>query len=172
MYYLCYILAMAPFGQTLWLWRLERRLTQDALAWRAGISRPNLSAIERGKREVSLGTLRALAAALNVRPGVLVDGVAPSSAEPGAARWSRQALERIAEAVVRGTSVREAREQALVEALRWVLRHRLSARRQLGGRARRGKRAAEAAWLRLEAAYPREVIQSALQRIEDRWRRA
>lgn len=68
---------MLPFGETVLAWRLARGLTQAALANLARVSRPNLSAIERGQREVTLGTLRALAVALDVRPGVLVDGVSP-----------------------------------------------------------------------------------------------
>jgi transcriptional regulator with XRE-family HTH domain len=61
-----------PFGETVLAWRLARGMTQAALARAACIPRPNLSAIERGDREVTLKTLRALALALEVRPGVLV----------------------------------------------------------------------------------------------------
>lgn len=65
---------MIPFGQAVLLWRLHRGLTQQTLAVKARVPRSNLSAIERGKREVSLRTLRSLALALEVRPGVLADG--------------------------------------------------------------------------------------------------
>ena len=78
----------SPFGQTLFLWRLDRHLSQAALAQRAGIPRPNLSLMERGKREVTLGTLRALAVALDVRPGILADGVLPVPWQ-GKPTWSR-----------------------------------------------------------------------------------
>ena len=81
---------MAPFGETVLLWRLQRGLTQKELARRAGVPRPNLSAIERGQLEVSLKTVRALALALGVRPGVLVDGIAPE--EGGAGELSREAM--------------------------------------------------------------------------------
>ncbi len=53
--------------------RKWRGLTQDALAVKAGISQPYLSALESGKKTGDIGTLRALAAAL----GVGLDDVTP-----------------------------------------------------------------------------------------------
>ena len=158
-----------PFGQTLLLWRTYRGLTQAELARRARMARPNLSAIERGQREVSLGTLRALAAALEIRPGVLVDGVPPAALAQGDRGLSRQALERIADAVVGRVPLPTAGEaRTLVEALRQIIRHRTAVAGRPAGRLRRGKRAADAAWLLLEATYTPEVLQSLLQRIADR----
>ena len=159
---------MTPFGQTVFLWRVARGLTQEQLAKRARISRPNLSAIERGKREVSLGTLRALALNLEIRPGILVDGIAPGVREARPARRSREALERMAEAVVRRTRVHDPQERAVVEALRRILTHRTFASQGRWRRSRRGRRAAQTAWLQLESTYPREVVQSLIQRVIDR----
>ncbi|MBI3319004.1 MAG: helix-turn-helix domain-containing protein [Candidatus Omnitrophica bacterium] len=159
---------MPAFNQTLLLWRLHRGFTQEALARHAGIARPNLCAIERGKREVSLGTLRALALGLGIRPGVLVDGVPPGATGGGLAPLSRQALERVADAVVRGTAIRDAREQALADALSEIVRSRRRALSGRRGHLRRGKRAAESAWLWLEATLPLGAVQSLLQRIADR----
>ena len=85
---------MVPFGEAVLLWRLERGLTQQQLAKRAGVSRPNLSAIETGLRDASLRSVRALALALDVRPGLLVDGIAPGEEEAKRGR-SRAAMERI-----------------------------------------------------------------------------
>ncbi|WP_281985466.1 helix-turn-helix domain-containing protein [Azonexus hydrophilus] len=48
------------------VWREQRGLTQDALAARAGISKPYLCQIETRKRVGALKTLRAIAAALAV----------------------------------------------------------------------------------------------------------
>ncbi|HMF41326.1 MAG TPA: helix-turn-helix transcriptional regulator, partial [Polyangia bacterium] len=70
---------MQPFGETVLAWRLARGMTQAELGRAARIPRPNLSAIERGDREVTLKTLRALALALDVRPGVLADGIPPEA---------------------------------------------------------------------------------------------
>lgn len=84
---------MLPFGETVLVWRLARGMSQAELASAARMSRPNLSAVERGDREVTLRTLRQLALALDVRPGVLADGIAPTtSVRP----LGRRALERIA----------------------------------------------------------------------------
>lgn len=54
-------------------WREHRRLTQDRLAQRAGISKAYLSQIEGGKRAGSTATLRKLAGALQVPVGVLLE---------------------------------------------------------------------------------------------------
>ncbi|MBI3318268.1 MAG: helix-turn-helix domain-containing protein [Candidatus Omnitrophica bacterium] len=174
---------MLPFSQTLWLWRVDRGLTQEALARRAGISRPNLSAIETGKREVSLRTLRALAAALEIPPGLLADGTGPVL-EKSAIPLSRAAMERIADGVVRrvpaATTQRlqvvrpplaaaRTQERILVNLLREILKHRLSSAGPLGI-LRGGKRRMDAAWLLLNGSYPPEVIRSLVQRIEDRLR--
>src|SRR6185437_7370469 len=114
MSYICDNLFMRPFGETVLAWRLTRGMTQAQLARAARIPRTNLSAIERGEREVTLPTLRALALALNVRPGTLVDGETPgASASP----LTRTQMERIAEATVRGTALSDPRESALA---RWL----------------------------------------------------
>lgn len=143
----------APFGQTVFLWRRHRRLTQQQLAERAGLPRPNLCAIEQGHREVSLTTLRALALALQVPAGVLVEGVAPAVAAPPAQRLTRSAIERIANAVGTRRQPVDRTEQVLVGLLQAVLTPQ-----------RGRKQAAETAWLTLRAHYPRETLQTLLQR--------
>lgn len=160
-----------PLARTLILWRAERGLSQEDLARRAGIPRPNLSAIERGKRDLTLGTLLGLARALGVRPGILVDGI-PPRAEEGKAPLSRKEMERVADAVVRAKPAQNRRERALVEALRSLVWHRLARSQRGGGDARRGYRSAANAWLWLRATYPPEVVKSLLQRVTDREARA
>ena len=158
-----------PFGDTLRLWRVHCGLTQEALAHRAGIPRPNLSAIEHVRREVSLSTLRALAEALEVQPGCLVDGVIPQR-KWASVVFTRPRLERIANAVVSGSPARD-EERSLVELLRSIVRHRVSiaySRRV----PRRGRRATIKAWLVLQAQLPPAVLHSLLERIEDRLRLA
>jgi len=118
---------MGRFGQTVWLWRRHRGLTQAQLAQRTRMARPNLSAIERGRREVTLGTLRALAVALDVQPGVLADGVAPEAHRRGPLSSSRDTLERVADAVAFGRGVADPRERAVVEALTLLLGPRTQA---------------------------------------------
>jgi transcriptional regulator with XRE-family HTH domain len=151
---------MLPFGPTVRRWRLERGLSQDELARRAGLPRPNLSNMERGTGDVSLRTLRALALALNVTPGTLADGHPP---DPGAP-LSRAALERIAGAAATRKPVADPGEQALADHLFALLRPRL---RALGIRLpgpRRLARRSQNAWLTLAAHSP-EVAKSLVQRV-------
>lgn len=161
-----------PFGQTIVLWRAHRRLTQEALARKAGIPRPNLSAIERGRREVTLGTLRALALGLDIPPGILADGMPPEGRKPSRAQLSRAALERIADSAVRATPLPKESERRLADALRKVARQRLLAARQQTPPQRRSVRDVDEAWLWLTASYPPAIVQSLLQRMADRlWQR-
>ena len=55
--------------------RLERGLSQEALAAIAGLDRTYVSSCEAGRRNVTLRTICRLAAALQVDPGVLVSGL-------------------------------------------------------------------------------------------------
>jgi len=157
---------MAPFGETVLLWRLQRGLTQSELARRAGVPRPNLSAIERGQREVSLKTVRALGVALGVRAGVLVDGILPQE-EEGTGRLSREAMERIADAVVEKRILPEAGEQALADQLRRLVSSRLRAGRPVTKKRVRLSRGPDRAWLSLSS-YPYAVIESLVGRILER----
>ncbi len=54
-------------------WREYRRMTQDALATAAGLSKPYLSQIENRKRDGSIEVFQSLAAALCVPIDVLVE---------------------------------------------------------------------------------------------------
>lgn len=159
-----------PFGQTILLWRLERGLTQEALARRAGLARPNLSAVERGRREVTLSTLRALAAALDVQPGLLVDGIAPQAHRHGPLPSSREALERIADTVAFGGAVTDPRERAVVEALTVLLGPRTRAMHRQWRRPRSGRRAALNAWRTLASLCSREAISTLVDRVAQRQR--
>ena len=149
---------MIPFGQNVLLWRVHRGLTQEKLAGCARISRPNLSAIERGRREVSLTTLRALALALEVNPGTLVDGIGPVPAQ--APVFSRPVLERIADAVWKETPLQSKQEEKLADLLRPLLHPRKNLHR--------GKRSSEMAWLQLKSAYPARIVQTLIERVRDR----
>jgi transcriptional regulator with XRE-family HTH domain len=90
---------MIDFADNIYLWRIFRGLSQEELAVKTGIPRPNISVIERGSREVTLATVRRLAAALKVKPGMLVNGVAPPYFK-GKKKLSRKSLELIIEAIL------------------------------------------------------------------------
>lgn len=53
-------------------------ISQDELAFRADMHRTNVSAIERGIRNVSLDNLYFLAKALEISPSKLIDEIEPS----------------------------------------------------------------------------------------------
>ncbi len=154
---------MTPFGETVLLWRLKRGLTQEELARRARVPRPNLSAIERGRREVSLKTVRALAVALDVRPGMLVEGIPPQD-EGETGRLSRKAMERIADAVVRNTPLTQPSELALANQLKNLVGSRLRAAGLVNEGTVRLGRFSELAWLLLSQ-YPGAEIESLVARI-------
>lgn len=69
---------MICFSENLKAWRLFRGLTQEEVARRCGISRPNLVALEQGKRECTISTLNRLAYGLGVSPGTFLDQAPPS----------------------------------------------------------------------------------------------
>jgi DNA-binding XRE family transcriptional regulator len=67
--------AAERFGENL---RRQRRLTdmsQDEVAFRAGVHRTEISQLERGLRHARVDTVAKLAAALEVDPGVFFDGI-------------------------------------------------------------------------------------------------
>lgn len=150
---------MLAFGDTILLWRLNRSLSQQRLAALANIPRPNLSDIEKGKRNVTLSTIRSLAQALEVSPGTLVNGEPP---EPE--RWkeglTRESMERIAHAVARGTYPEDAAERHISilvrEVLHCSLHHVKSRNKHLPLPGRKSNRA----WLLLRAMYPAETVNS------------
>ena len=61
------------FGLRLKTLRKEKGLSQEELALKSGLNRPYLSAIEKGKRNVSLEVMEKLAGALGVEIGELID---------------------------------------------------------------------------------------------------
>lgn len=161
-------MAHFPFGQTVRLWRLHRGLTQAALARAAGLPRPNLSAIERGRRDVSLATLRTLAAALEVPTGALVDGLAPTEIQGVRPALSRAAVERIADAAARDRRVEDPREQTVVLALRVLLGSRMRSMRRQYRRPRLGHRRVLESWMLLKSLYDRQAIRVLADRVMER----
>jgi len=141
-------------------WRLARGMTQAHLAHAARIPRPNLSAIERGDREVTLKTLRALALALDLRPGVLADGIPPVAANTP---LSRARLERIARAAARGDQAADPREAALAGHLRQALSARIGAGAK--GRPGRTLAAADRAYFLLRTSESSATVSSLVDRV-------
>lgn len=72
-------------------------MTQEELAERSGISRPNLVALERGRRECTITTLNRLAYALEISSGTLLDQPPPVKKT---ARFSRHEIDQIARSLI------------------------------------------------------------------------
>lgn len=153
---------MLPFGHMVLLWRTHRSLSQAELARRAGIPRPNLSDIEKGKRDVTLTTIISLARALGISPGTLVDGKAPGY-EKRSVAFTRATLERIAKAVAAGSPPEDPEERRIYRSLRDVLKCGLACsngNEKLPVPSGKGNRA----WLALRAMYPAETVRSLIER--------
>lgn len=63
---------IAIFSKNLRYVRLERGLSQEELAHRAGLHRTYVGAVERGERNISIGNIEKLALALDVDPATLL----------------------------------------------------------------------------------------------------
>ena len=64
-------------GQNIRRIRTQAGLSQEELAYRAKLHRTYISSIERGERNVSVENIFAIAEALKVRPGDLLDPIPP-----------------------------------------------------------------------------------------------
>ena len=71
--------ALRLLGDTIRTFRKQRGLTQRALAARVGLASTYVSAIERGQRNITIGTLLHIAAALEVPLSMLLQ---PLEARP------------------------------------------------------------------------------------------
>lgn len=63
------------FGENLALARKRSGLSQEALAFRAGLHRTEIGLLERGERTPKIDTLIKLAAAVHHSPGELLEGI-------------------------------------------------------------------------------------------------
>jgi transcriptional regulator with XRE-family HTH domain len=70
--------ARRVFGRNVRRARRARGYSQEELAERAGMHRTYVGSLERGERNVSLKNIVALAAALDVEPGALFEGLGTS----------------------------------------------------------------------------------------------
>jgi transcriptional regulator with XRE-family HTH domain len=121
--------------------------------------RSNLSAVERGDREVTLRTLRALALALGVRPGVLADGMLPGW---DAAPLGRTALERVARAAAANQPLSDPHEASLARSLSGVVTGPRPSTRS------RAKRGADRGYLLLRGRVGPEALASLIERVRAR----
>jgi transcriptional regulator with XRE-family HTH domain len=79
------------FGPLIARLRVARDLSQEKLAHLCGLHATTISEIERGKTDVTLATLEALARGLGIEPGALVTMAGSDEPQPGAAEPGRKA---------------------------------------------------------------------------------
>ncbi|GBF12404.1 helix-turn-helix transcriptional regulator [Tepidibacillus infernus] len=60
------------FGKVLKNLRVNRKISQEELAFRSKLDRTYISLLERGKRKPSLNTIYALSKALSIKPSELI----------------------------------------------------------------------------------------------------
>ena len=111
-------LIMINLGQKLYLVRLEKGLTQHDLVLRSGVAQPNLSNIEKGRKDFTVSTLLRLCHALEVSPAGLFEGVPPA---PRKGWMTRERVERLARAVWGDPCRLDSDEEAAVRLLRQVV---------------------------------------------------
>jgi transcriptional regulator with XRE-family HTH domain len=70
--------AMGDLGTNLREARERLELTQEDVAARSGVHATEVSRIEAGKRDPKVSTLERLAAAVEMKPGQLLDGAGPT----------------------------------------------------------------------------------------------
>jgi transcriptional regulator with XRE-family HTH domain len=107
-------------GYHIMAWRRSAGVTQLDLAARAGLSRPYLSRLEKGKVDPALSIVRRLAVALNLGAGQLIDELPPERA------MSRDEMDQLARGALRpGTT--EARALPETRVLATMIRERRKA---------------------------------------------
>lgn len=155
---------MNSLGQTLYLWRQAKGLTQAELARRAEVSRPNLCRIEQGGSDVTLRTLKRLAKVLGLRAGFLVDGIVP---EPFPLKTlSRERLDRIARFLI-GEKVRlSPEERNVAQSFRMIAKRKLGLAEGRGRNLPRTARAEQYHWLLTRIQLRPSEAQNLLSRID------
>lgn len=154
---------MLSLGKTLYLWRQEKGFTQSQLSYRSGVSRPNLSAIENGGRDVTVQTLRRLATSLDIKAGVLVDGITPKAHLKK--ELSRSNLDRIARVLV-GQSVKlEKHEDYIVQIVKPLIKRRLGLTVQYKRNLPRTARQEELALIKAKSYLTPDEFKSILNRV-------
>jgi transcriptional regulator with XRE-family HTH domain len=107
------------FDSHLVAWRRFRGLTQSGLAARTAIPQPNIAALEAGRLDPKLSTVRRLAQALEVSVGKLLDEL------PSSSGWNRHRIDALVRRALQPAPGRD--RSRMEEALRVVAAHKLKA---------------------------------------------
>ena len=151
---------MHDLGQNITSERLKQKITQAQLARSAGVSQPNLSAIEKGKRDMMVGTLKRISQALNVKASFLLG----EEEVRDALVLTRPRIERIARLVIRGSDLKDRADDRMAALFRALL--------PAPGARRRSAKQTLRSWLELRRLLDQNQINSVLGRIRDAQQRA
>lgn len=142
-------------------WRLAKQLSQSELAVLTRIPQGALSVVERGGRNVTLGSLERIAQALNIETAALFRTPLADL------RLDRQEREEIAQAIVQGTTVEDAGKDELVSDLRGIISRKLIAFKTPGAaRVRTHRWQVRKRYLGLERKYGSELFKDILGRVD------
>lgn len=144
-------------GTRIAIQRRMKGVPQKDLAVRAGITQANLSNIEKGKRDLTVSTLLRIAAALDLRPCVLLEEETPAEK----IELTRSRIEALAEAVLDPAFKKKPELKALAAEIRTILPGSRSSTKQI-----------ELAWAGLRQKFSAVEIKAILQRVEDARQRA
>lgn len=153
---------MIPFGYNLAAWRRARGLRQEELAKRAGLLRPNLSAIERGRHDVTLATARQLAVAVGISLSELTEQSPPSPVS----ELDRHDIDQVAQAVVSGERSLTAEENRLADEITGLVIPLLEAHQMFGARGRRRRSDNGHRRILIYVLYGPELVERILKRVE------
>ena len=151
---------MLAIGQNIASERLKKGITQAQLARAAGVSQPNLSAIEKGRRDMTIATLRRISAALGVSAARLLGEGAPVTR---VFALTRPRIERIARLIARPVALGDGEEDRVARLFRQIL--------PAPGAKRRPAKKTLRSWLELRALFDQNQIRSILARIRDEQQR-
>ncbi len=154
---------MLSVGQTIYLKRLEKNLTQIELVQKTGIPQPNLSNIEKGKQDLTVSTFLKICHALEVRPAELLDDLFDKTSRKPII-FSRPVIEKIAKAVVHEEKGLSERQREIADLLKLIL----PAERRKFIKQKDVYRA----WMELRRRLNGEEIKILLERIQDERQRA
>ena len=148
-------------GQTIYIWRSYKKMTQEDLAKKSGVSRPNLSAIEQGARDLTVKTLRRIASALGVKPGILVDDVLPEFTLRKT--WDRESLDRVARRAIGERTQLSAPEKKIARIVKLLAKKKLGL---AGSCFSRTTRQENVQWLVLKKGIGEHKVAYILSRVE------
>jgi len=146
---------MKQVGDVIYQLRIKHGLTQHELSRLVDVPQPNLSNIEKGKRDITVGTLQRIAAVLECS---MSDFFLEAEKHPEAGGFSRARIEKLAAAIVNGTQKLTGEDGEIVRLFQAL-------RPQLASQARPGK--TYQAWRVLRALLSKQAIQSLQARVHD-----